>query len=71
MEKPKQRSSDGAKSGRAQPTRQDADIRPVDQDKDAVLETHEQSPERPGGDERGEYATPDGPLPGRERATPD
>ena len=38
---------------------------------DTVLETYEQSPERPGGDARNEPATPDGPLPERERTAPD
>lgn len=71
MEKPKRRSSPGAKSGRPQPVRKDADSQPIKQDEDVMLETYEQSPARPGGDERGEYTTPDGPLPGRERATPD
>ena len=38
---------------------------------DAVLETYEQSPERPGGDASNEPATPDGPMPDPERLTPD
>jgi hypothetical protein len=36
-----------------------------------ALETYEKSPERRGGDERSSPASPDGPLPDRERATPD
>jgi hypothetical protein len=71
MEKPKHRSSPDTKSGRPQPVHKDADSQPIKQDEDVLLETYEHSPKRPGGDERSEYATPDGPLPGRERATPD
>jgi hypothetical protein len=53
------------------PARKNSEIQPVKKEEDVVLETYEQSPERPGGDERNSPATPDGPMPDRERATPD
>jgi hypothetical protein len=71
MEKPKHRSSPNAKFNRGRPARKSSEIQPVKQEDDVVLETYEQSPERPGGDERNNLATPDGPMPDRERATPD
>jgi hypothetical protein len=71
MEKPKHRPSPDAKSNQGRPARKSSEIQPVKQDDDTVLETYEQSPERPGGDERNNVATPDGPMPDRERATPD
>jgi hypothetical protein len=46
-------------------------IQPATPEEDVVLETYEQSPERPGGDERNAPVTPDGPIPDRERGMPD
>ena len=72
METPKPRPSPDAISNQGRPARKSTDIQPVKKDNDDVaLETYEQSPERPGGDERNERATPDGTMPDRERATPD
>jgi hypothetical protein len=71
METPKPRPSPDAKSDRGRPARKSTEIQPVKPEEDVVLETYEQSPERPGGDERSNRATPDGPMPDRERATPD
>jgi hypothetical protein len=71
MEKPKHRPSPDAKFDRGRAARKSSEIQPVKQDEEIVLETYEQSPERPGGDERSHFATPDGPVPDRERATPD
>ena len=71
MEKPKHRPSPDAKSSQGRPARKSSEIQPVKKEEDVVLETYEQSPERPGGDERNTPATPDGPMPDRERATPD
>ena len=70
MDKPKRRPSPDAVSDHGRPARKSTEIRPT-KEQDAVLETYEQSPERPGGDVRNEPATPDGPLLERERATPD
>jgi hypothetical protein len=70
METPKRRPSPDAAVDDSRPARKSTEIQPVKQD-EAVLETYEQSPERPGGDERNRPATPDGPMPDRERATPD
>lgn len=71
METPKRHPSPDAKSDRGRPARKSTVIQPVTPEEDVVLETYEQSPERPGGDERDAPATPDGPIPERERATPD
>jgi len=73
MEKPKPRSSPGARTNRGRPARKSSETQPPKdkEDDDTVLETYEQSPERPGGDERSNQATPDEPIPDREAATPD
>jgi hypothetical protein len=71
MEKPKHRPASDPKSYRARSARENSEIQPVKQEDDAVLETYEQSPERPDGDEPNVPATPDGPIPDRERSTPD
>lgn len=71
MEKPKHRPASDAKSDRGRLARTNSEIQPVKQEEDVVLETYEQSPERPDGDERNAPATPDGPMPDRERAAPD
>ena len=70
MDKPKPHPSSDAVSNRGRPARKSSEIQPIKND-DVTLETYEQSPERPGGDERNNNATPDGPMPDRERATPD
>lgn len=70
MDKIKPRSSPDARSNQGRPARKSTEIQPARKD-DVALETYEQSPERPGGDERNNNATPDGPLPDRERGTPD
>ena len=70
MDKPKPRSSPDAVFNRGRPARKSTEIQPARND-DVALETYEQSPERPGGDERNNQTTPDGPMPDRERATPD
>jgi hypothetical protein len=69
MDKPKRWPSPDAVSNEGRPARKSTEIQPVKQDD--VLETYEQSPERPGADERNQPATPDGPMPDRERAPPD
>ncbi len=71
METPKHRPPNDAKSDQGRPARKSTEIQPVDKQTDVALETYEQSPERSGGDERNAPATPDGPMPDRERATPD
>ena len=71
METPKHRPSPEATSEQGRPARKSTEIQPVKKQDDVALETYEQSPERPGGDERNAPASPDGPLPDRERATPD
>ena len=71
METPKPRPSPDAKSDQVRPARKSTVIQPVEKKTDVALETYEQSPERPGGDERNAPATPDGPMPDRDRATPD
>jgi hypothetical protein len=71
MEKRKPRPSPDASSEQGRPARKSTEIQPVKVRQDVVLETYEQSPERQGGDERNNPATPDGPLPDRVRATPD
>ena len=71
METPKHRPSPDAKSEQGRPARKGTEIPPVEMKNDVALETYEQSPERPGGDKRNAPATPDGPMPDRERATPD
>lgn len=72
MDKIKPRPSPDARSNRGRPARKSTEIQPVKIDiDDVVLETYEQSPERPDGDERNNAATPDGAVPDRERATPD
>jgi hypothetical protein len=70
MNKPRPRSSPDAVSDRGRPARKSTEIQPARND-DVALETYEQSPERPSGDERNNQTTPDGPMPDRERATPD
>ena len=70
MEKPKERLSPDAVSDQGRPPRKSTEIQPTKKP-DVALETYEQSPERPGGDERSGQATPDGPLPDRERGSPD
>ena len=70
MDKPKPRPSPDAALNRGWPARKSTEIQPAKTD-DVALETYEQSPERPGSDERNNQATPDGPMPDRERATPD
>jgi hypothetical protein len=71
MEKRKPGPSPDASSGQGRPPRKSTEIQPTRVRQDVVLETYEQSPERQGGDERNNLATPDGPIPDRERATPD
>jgi hypothetical protein len=71
MESPKDRPSPDAKSNEGRPARKSSEIQPTKHKDDVALETYEQSPERQGGDERNAPATPDGPMPDRERATPD
>ncbi len=71
METPKHRPSPDAKPEQGRPARKGTEIPPVEKKNDVALETYEQSPERPGGDERNATTTPDGPMPDRERATPD
>ena len=73
MENPKRPARpDDARSNQGRPARKSTEIQPVaDKADETVLETYEQSPERPGGDELNRPATPDGPIPDRERATPD
>jgi hypothetical protein len=70
MDKPRPRSSPDAVSDRGRPARKSTEIQPARND-EVALETYEQSPERPGGDERNNQTTPDGPMPDPERATPD
>jgi hypothetical protein len=74
MEKTKQttkpRTSPDTVLNEGRPARKSTEVQPVKKD-DVALETYEQSPERPGGDEGNRPATPDGPIPDRERATPD
>jgi hypothetical protein len=70
MATPKTRPSPDA-ANESRPARKSTEIQPVKKDDDVSLETYEQSPERAGGDERNAPASPDGPLPDRERATPD
>ncbi len=71
MATPKRRPDQESKFNRGRPARKSTEVQPVKPDEDAVLETYEQSPERPGGDERSAPTTPDGPMPERERASPD
>lgn len=66
----KKRTSPDKVPGETRPARKSTEIQPVKKD-DVALETYEQSPERPGGDERNRPATPDGPIPDKERVTPD
>jgi hypothetical protein len=70
MDKPKRRSTPDTVPDEGRPARNGTEIQPVKRN-DVVLETYEQSPERLGGDERNHEATPGGPLPDRECATPD
>ena len=70
MATPKKRPSPDIVPGESRPARKSTEIQPV-QKEDVMLETYEQSPERPGGDERNRPAPPDGPIPERERVTPD
>ncbi len=69
MEKQKPRPSP-ARINRGRSARKGNEIQPV-KDDDPALETYEQSPERPGEDERTDLAAPDEPMLPRERATPD
>ena len=71
MDKTKPRPSPDTVSNQGRPARKSTEIQHPAKKDDVVLETYEQSPERPGGDERSRQTTPDGPLPDRERATPD
>ncbi len=70
METPKKRPSPDTVLDE-RPARKSSEIQQSVRKDDVALETYEQSPERPGGDERNRPATPDGPLPDRERASPD
>jgi hypothetical protein len=70
MDKPKPRPSRDPVFNRGRPARKSSEVQPSKND-DVALETYEQSPERPGGDERNNGAMPDGPIPNRERAAPD
>lgn len=70
MDKVKSRQPRDARSNQGRPARKSTEIQPVTSE-DVALETYEQSPERPGGDERNNGTTPDGPIPDRVRATPD
>ena len=75
MATPKKRPSPDIVPGEGRPARKSTEIKGTEiqpvQKEDVMLETYEQSPERPGGDERNRPATPDGPIPERERVTPD
>ncbi|MFZ5693658.1 MAG: hypothetical protein ACOY5F_20685 [Pseudomonadota bacterium] len=71
METPKHRPAHDAICSPRRPARRSSEVQPAKENDDVVLETYEQSPERPGSDERSNLATPDGPVPDRERATPD
>lgn len=71
METPKHRPAHDAIRSPSRPARRSSEVQPAKENDDVVLETYEQSPERPGSDERSNLATPDGPVPDRERATPD
>ena len=75
MATPKKRPSPDIVPGESRPARKSTEIKGTEiqpvQKEDVMLETYEQSPERPGGDERNRPATPDGPIPERERVTPD
>ena len=51
METPKKRPSPDTVPDESRPARKSTEIQPVKKD-DVALETYEQSPERPGGDER-------------------
>jgi hypothetical protein len=70
VEKPKKRPSPDTNPDDTRPARKNTEIQPVKND-DVALETYEQSPERPGGDERNRAATPAGPMPDKERVSPD
>ena len=70
MTEPKKRPSPDFVPEEVRPARKSTEIQPVKKD-DVALETYEQSPERPGGDERNRPATPDGPMPDKERVSPD
>ena len=70
MNEPRKRPSPDMAPEEGRPARKSTEIQPVKKD-DVALETYEQSPERPGGDERNRPATPDGPMPDRERVSPD
>lgn len=70
MATPKKPSSADIVPDDGRPARKSTEVNPVKKD-DVALETYEQSPERPGGDERNRPATPDGPMPDRERVSPD
>ena len=70
METPKPRPAPDALADE-RPARKSTEIQQVKKTDEVALETYEQSPERPGGDERDRPASPDGPLPERERSTPD
>jgi hypothetical protein len=70
METPKRRPAPDAVADESRPARKSTEVQPV-KEQDVALETYEQSPERPGGDERNRQVTPDGPMSDRERGTPD
>jgi hypothetical protein len=70
VEKTRKRPAPDTNPDDTRPARKNTEIQPVKKD-DVALETYEQSPERPGGDERNRAATPDGPMPDQERVTPD
>jgi hypothetical protein len=71
VEKTKKRPSPDRIPDDMRPARKSTEIQPVRKIGDVALETYEQSPERPGGDERNRAATPDGPMPEKERSSPD
>lgn len=70
MEKSGPRSKD-AHSNQGRPARKSTEVQPASKSEPA-LETYEQSPERPGSDERNNRASGDGSrVPDRERGSPD
>lgn len=70
MATPKRRTSPDVVPQKRRPARKSTEIQPVKKG-DVALETYEESPERPGGDARNRPSTPDGPMPDRERVSPD
>ena len=70
MDKSGPRSKD-AHSNQGRPARKSTEVQPATKSEPA-LETYEQSPERPSGDECNNRATGDGSrMPDRERGSPD